>query len=110
LALCFAGTIAAVETLALIALVILTIIIDGAVQANQIVSQRIIFSVPPDRRGRVNAFYMTCTFIGGAIGSVLGTIVYHRGGWEATAIAGTLLGLVPFLLFLVELRTTKSAK
>lgn len=109
-ALCFAATIAAVEALALIGLVVLTIVIDGAVQANQIVSQRIIFSVSPDRRGRVNAFYMTCIFIGGAMGSVLGTIVYHRGGWEATAITGALLGLAPFLLFLVELRSAGPAR
>jgi predicted MFS family arabinose efflux permease len=109
-ALSFAGTILAVNALALIALVVLTIILDGAVQANQIVSQRIIFSVAAERRGRVNAFYMTCTFLGGAIGSVLGTIVYHAGGWQGTAITGALLGLVPFVLFLIELRTSRIAK
>lgn len=108
LALCFAGTIAAVDALALITLAVLTIILDGAVQANQIVSQRIIFSVSPERRGRVNALYMTCTFIGGAIGSVVGTISYHWGGWNAAASVGALLGIVPFLLFMIELRTSRA--
>jgi predicted MFS family arabinose efflux permease len=107
-ALCFAGTIAAVDGLALITLAVLTIVIDGAVQVNQIVSQRLIFSVPAERRGRVNALYMTCTFGGGAIGSVAGTLAYHHGGWTAAAICGLALGLVPLLLFMVELRMAKA--
>ena len=65
-------------------LVVLAIIIDAAVQANQVVSQRIIFSVAAEVRGRVNALYMTITFIGGALGSLLGTVTYFRGGWTAT--------------------------
>jgi predicted MFS family arabinose efflux permease len=107
-ALCFAGTIAAVDGLALITLAVLTIVIDGAVQVNQIVSQRLIFSVPAERRGRVNALYMTCTFSGGAIGSIAGTLAYHHGGWTAAAATGLALGLVPLLLFIVELRMAKA--
>jgi predicted MFS family arabinose efflux permease len=110
LATCFAGTIAAVDTLALAALVVLTIVLDAAVQANQIISQRIIFSVSPERRGRVNAIYMTLMFIGGALGAVAGTMIYHRGGWNAAAVTGILLGVAPFLLFMVELGTSKAAK
>ena len=108
LALSFAGTIVAVNMLALISLAVLTIILDAAVQANQIVSQRIIFMSPPEQRGRVNAIYMTSIFMGGAIGSVAGTILYHSGGWEAAAIAGLLLGAVPFALFMVELARSKT--
>ena len=43
-------------------------------------------------RGRVNASYMTCLFIGGAIGSTTGTLVYHRGGWWAVAGLGAAIG------------------
>jgi predicted MFS family arabinose efflux permease len=106
LAICFAGTILAVDALALVALTVLTIVLDAAVQSNQIVSQRIIYSVSAERRGRVNAIYMTSMFIGGALGAVAGTMLYHWGGWQAAAVAGILLGAVPFLLFMVELRTS----
>jgi predicted MFS family arabinose efflux permease len=110
LAASFAGTILCVNSLALIPLVVLSIILDAAVQGNQIVSQRIIFMSPPEQRGRVNAIYMTSIFAGGAIGSVAGTILYHNGGWNAAAITGVLLGVLPFLLFMVELGTSKAAK
>ncbi|GLS22464.1 MFS transporter [Labrys miyagiensis] len=103
IALAFWATGWAAAALAIAVLVVLAVIIDGAVQANQVVSQRIIFSVPPQVRGRVNAFYMTCTFIGGAIGSVLGTLTYHWGGWTATAIVGGSMGAFALLLFFLEL-------
>lgn len=109
LAVCFAGSIAAVDMLALAVLVVLTIILDAAVQANQIVSQRLIFSVAPERRGRVNAIYMTSIFMGGALGAVSATMLYHWGGWEAAATVGALLGVVPFLLFMVELANSRRA-
>ena len=89
-------------------LAVLAIIIDAAVQANQVVSQRIIFSVGAEIRGRVNALYMTITFAGGALGSLLGTITYHQGGWTATAAAGGLAGLVALLLFAAETRRAAS--
>ena len=70
-------------------LVVLTVLIDAAVQTNHIISQHIIFSVPAEIRGRVNAIYMTILFMGGAIGSVLGTIIYHWGaGMRSPTSAG----------------------
>jgi predicted MFS family arabinose efflux permease len=89
----------AVAATALSALVVITIAIDAAVQMNQVATQRILYSGPSETRGRVNALYMTTCFAGGAIGSVLGTISYHRGGWSATAAIGGALGLIAFLLF-----------
>jgi predicted MFS family arabinose efflux permease len=88
-------------------LVILAILIDAAVQTTQIISRRIIFAIPPETRGRVNAIYMTCLFTGGALGSVLGTITFHWGGWMATASAGGLIGVA--VLTLTTLRARGSA-
>jgi predicted MFS family arabinose efflux permease len=104
LALCFLGTLWAVAALALAVLVVATILIDAAVQANQVVSQRVIFAVPADIRGRINAIYMTLTFAGGAAGSVLGTVTYHWGGWDGTALAGALMGALALALFATERR------
>lgn len=87
---------------ALILLAACAVLIDAAIQGNQIVSQRIIFAIAPEKRGRINAIYMTSAFIGGAIGSTLGTITYHAGGWTGTATLGTLLGLLGIILFAVE--------
>ncbi len=89
----------AVAAGALAALILITVAIDAAVQMNQVATQRILYSGPSETRGRVNALYMTTCFAGGAIGSVLGTVSYHRGGWSATTAIGTALGLIALLLF-----------
>jgi predicted MFS family arabinose efflux permease len=104
LALSFLSTIWAVAAALMALLVIATILIDAAVQANQVVSQRVIFAVPSEIRGRVNAIYMTLTFGGGAAGSVLGTVTYHWGGWDATAGAGALMGALALAFFATERR------
>jgi len=94
--------------MALAAMVVLTVIFDGTVQINQVVGQRTIFSVPAGVRGRVNAIYMTITFLGGALGSVLGTVTYHRGGWDLTSGVGGAIGLFALLLLAIELRGIKA--
>lgn len=102
LAIFFAVSGYAVAAGALILLTLCAVVIDAAVQANQIVSQRIIFAIAPEKRGRLNAIYMTSAFIGGAIGSTLGTVTYHAAGWSGTAAAGCALGLLGFVLFMIE--------
>jgi len=109
LALCFYATGWAAAALALAALLVLTIVIDAAVQINQVVSQRLIFSGAPETRGRVNALYMTITFAGGALGSVLGTLSYHWGGWPATATLGGVIGTLALVLFAVQTRLARAA-
>lgn len=84
----------------LVVLAGLMVIVDAAVQTNQVVSQRIIFAAPAAVRGRVNGVYMTIVFIG----SMLGTLTYHHGGWPATAATGTALGLGALLLYGLERR------
>lgn len=102
LGLAFFGTLWAAGAGAVAAMVVLTVLLDAAVQTTQIISRRTIFAVPPERRGRVNAIYMTCLFAGGAIGSVLGTITYHWGGWTATATVGGSIGVLLLVMNVVR--------
>ncbi|MBT9369798.1 MFS transporter [Rhizobium sp. CSW-27] len=102
LAVFFAVSGYAVMAGALVLLAVSAVLIDAAVQANQIVSQRIIFAIAPEKRGRLNAIYMTSAFIGGALGSTLGTMTYHWGGWTGTASVGVGLGLLGLALFVLE--------
>jgi MFS family permease len=78
------------------------VLIDAAVQVNQVVGQSVIFDVPPEIRGRVNAIYMTLVFTCGALGSLIGTLLYAESGWRAAAICGAVVGLLGFSLQLVE--------
>jgi len=86
----------------LVGLLICTILLDAGVQTNQILSQRIVYSVPTAIGGRANGIYMTIMFAGGALGSVLGTLLYHAGGWTAVAMGGTALSLLALALFHFE--------
>jgi len=98
----FLATIWATAAGLLAVLVVLAILLDAAAQGNQIFSQRILFSLPAEIRGRINALYMTLMFLGGAAGSTLGAATYHWGGWTATAVLGGAMGGIALALFAVE--------
>ena len=104
LALCFLGTRWAAAAGALAMLVVLAVVLDAAVQVNQVVGQRVIFATPGEVRGRVNAIYMTILFAGGAVGSTLGSITYQRGGWSLSALAGAGLAALALAFFFTERR------
>jgi predicted MFS family arabinose efflux permease len=90
------------------ALVLSAIFIDSAVQTNQILSQRIIFSLNDAARGRLNAVYMTIVFLLGSAGSAIAAASYFYGGWWATCLTGAAMGLTVLGVFATE-RTAKSA-
>ena len=71
----------------------MAVLIDAAVQLSQITGQKLIFSIDPDARGRINAAYMTVMFVVGALGSVIGSATYEAGA----AIGG--VATLGFLLF-----------
>ena len=104
-ALSFGATGWAVAATALLPLIVATVCLDASVQINQVVSRRTVFGTAAAIRGRVNALYMTATFIGGAAGSLLGTVTYSMGGWSATAGAGVAVGLLLLGLLAIEMRT-----
>ena len=85
----------------LAALVAAAIILDAAVQANQVCGQRVIYALAPALRGRLNALYIACLFAGGALGSILATFLYASGGFPLTAGVGTMAGLAALLLFVL---------
>jgi len=72
----------------IVGLVIGVIILDVGVQAAQISNQSRIYALKPDARSRVNTVYMVTYFIGGALGSGVGAIVWPLFGWVGVSIAG----------------------
>ncbi|EZP54975.1 MULTISPECIES: MFS transporter [unclassified Sphingomonas] len=89
---------------ALILLGLAAVLLDAATQLNQVLGQRVLFSIAPEARGRINSVYMTIVFVGGASGSMLATLTYSYGGWTMTAAVGAVLTAAAFLLFLTEPR------
>lgn len=107
LAVSFILSIATVEASALYALAILAVLMDAAMQTSQVIAQRFVFSVPAEVRGRANAIFVTVQFAGGAAGSMLATVLWHAGGWPATALAGAAAGFAALLLCILERRRGK---
>ena len=69
-----------------------------------------LFALAPEIRTRLTTSYIVTMFVGGAIGSALGTAVYDAGGWAATCVL--LLAMssaVLVLAVLAERRWRKSA-
>ena len=90
---------------ALIVLAAAAVLLDAATQLNQVLGQRVLFSIAPEARGRINAVYMTVVFLAGALGSMLATMSFDLGGWAATASVGAALAAAALLLFLTERRS-----
>ena len=78
------------------------ILLDAATQFNQVVSQRVIYAIAPEARGRITSVYMTAVFLGGATGSLLAPATLIRGGWTALSVTGGTMLAAAFLLFLTE--------
>ena len=88
----------------LIVLALAAVLLDAATQLNQVLGQRVIYSIAPEARGRINAIYMTVVFLGGAAGSMLASFSLYHGGWTATMAVGGVLAVAAFALFLTEPR------
>ena len=86
----------------LIVLALAAVLLDAATQLNQVLGQRVIYSIAPEARGRINAIYMTVVFLGGAAGSMLASFSLYHGGWTATMAVGGVLAVAAFALFLTE--------
>jgi predicted MFS family arabinose efflux permease len=75
-------------------LVIGVIVLDIGVQAGLVSNQTRAFAVDPKAQGRINSLYMTATFFGGALGTMISGWLMSRFGWTGIVVFGVSLGLV----------------
>lgn len=83
------------------------ILLDMAVSGNLVLSQRAIYSLGNEARGRLNGLFMAIFFIGGAIGSSLGGWIYSAGGFHTIALVGISLLLLVWVYYLTERKATR---
>ncbi|MCP2245007.1 putative arabinose efflux permease, MFS family [Lentzea aerocolonigenes] len=78
----------------LVALVVGTLVLDVAMQCGMVANSIRMYALSDTHRGRLNTAYMTCAYIGGAVGSWLGVQAYVRFGWRGVCALVALMALV----------------
>ena len=90
-------------------LVIGVVVLDIGVQAGLVSNQTRAFAVDPKAQGRINSLYMTATFFGGAVGTVVSGWLMTRFGWSGIVAFGIALGPVAYAIHLIGApRSTES--
>jgi predicted MFS family arabinose efflux permease len=86
-------------------MVIGIILIDMGLQSTHIPNLSRNYSLLPHARTRLNTIYMTFFFIGGTIGSSLGSVAWNKGGWTGVCFSGIILiilGSLPVFLSRIQ--------
>jgi predicted MFS family arabinose efflux permease len=83
----------------LISLVIGIIVLDLCVQGVHITNQSVMYQSMPEARNRLTAGYMTCYFIGGALGSLFSAAAFQWAGWLGVCATGALLSIANLLIW-----------
>jgi predicted MFS family arabinose efflux permease len=94
----------------LLLLVLAALILDAAVQICQVLSLRVIYTLPPALRGRLNGLFVALAFVGGATGSGLAAAVYALRGWTTLGALGALFVIVALAKYGSELRPDKELR
>ena len=78
------------------------VLLDFAVQGNQVLSLRDIYALCPQARARTNSVYMTCVFAGGAVSSAVTGIISQHWGWPGVAVFAAILATAASLIWVGE--------
>ncbi|WAG67966.1 MFS transporter [Clostridium estertheticum] len=81
------------------------IILDFGIQGSQVSNQTIIYSLSgDDERSRINTVFIVSNFIGGAIGSSLGSLAWSLYNWSGVCVVGSAMILIAFVVNLFGIR------
>ncbi len=79
-------------------LVLGVIVLDFGVQVALVSHQHQVYGLHPEYKSRLNTVFMTGMFLGGAFGSWVAALAWHRFGWTGVAVFGAALPLLALLL------------
>jgi predicted MFS family arabinose efflux permease len=75
------------------------LLLDMGAQGNQVANQARIYSLDPALHSRINSVYMVTYFLGGSIGSLIGSQAWTLAGWPGVCATGILFSIAA-LVFL----------
>jgi predicted MFS family arabinose efflux permease len=88
------------------AIILGLVLLDFGVQAQNVLSQGVIYALGRETTGRVTTAYVTSNFVGGAIGSASGAVAWSAGGWLPVCAVGFAIAATALLAWLTEPRPT----
>jgi predicted MFS family arabinose efflux permease len=92
------------------AIIVGLVLLDFGVQAQNVLSQGVIYALGRETTGRVTTAYVTSNFTGGAIGSASGAIAWSAGGWLPVCAVGFAIAATALLAWLTEPRPRPKQK
>jgi predicted MFS family arabinose efflux permease len=91
------------------ALVLAVLLLDVGVQATQVTNIATIYTLDATAHSRINTVYMTCYFMGGALGSYVGVQCWKMGGWQTVVYQLLLWGVLALVVAFVGYRKKASS-
>lgn len=85
-------------------LLIAIILLDIGNQFGQVANQTRVQGLGEETSNRNNTIFMFMYFIGGATGSLVGTMMWQYGGWSGVTMSGLFFQLCAFFFQLVVFR------
>ncbi|HEV2661278.1 MAG TPA: MFS transporter, partial [Ktedonobacteraceae bacterium] len=81
-------------------LILGVILLDMGTQGNQVSNQTRVYSLNPEARNRLNTIYMVSYFVGGSLGTALGTYGWSVAHWTGVCVVGIAMLMVAILVYL----------
>lgn len=78
------------------------LLLDVGVQGLQVTNQSLIYRLAPHARSRINSSYMVCYFVGGALGSWIGSMTYEHYHWSGVCVLGAGIGVLATALAVLD--------
>ncbi|BDZ48055.1 MFS transporter [Frondihabitans sucicola] len=72
-------------------IIVAILVLDVAIQGQNITVQSRMFQIDPQARSRLNTAFVANNFIWGAVGSGLSSFLWEHGGWTAIMVAAAVL-------------------
>jgi predicted MFS family arabinose efflux permease len=78
------------------------VVIDFAVQGQNVLSQGYIYALGSEHASRVTTAYVTSNFVGGALGAAACSLAWTAGGWDAVCATGAAFAALAAAFWLTE--------
>lgn len=89
----------------ILGLILGVILLDMGVQCSNVANQTRIQKLSDEARNRITSIYMVSLFVGGALGSYLGALLYTHYGWYGFCVLGIISQLLAVLVHISNLQS-----